>query len=244
MRIPDITKINVAIDQLLETTTNPRHRYILMSYARHRALEFSGNYADVVADDMMNEHPIYTIRALGVDMLIDGKDEVRTMYQNWSDTNQCVFYIEDEQVAVADGFVASRLMVYQQLWGGTLAGTKVLGVLPKGLSKALFIEMLALRRIPLEIDCMYLYRNLEQWFWPYDDRCRLLREDVLELDRSAAEIVKLEPDQVLTAAHAAQLLAPIIKPLPDFDEYVLGKKAGQTPEYRPPAPGAPSIARD
>ncbi len=49
MNIPDITKINVAIDRLLEVTTNPRHRYILMSYARHRALEFSGHYEDVVA---------------------------------------------------------------------------------------------------------------------------------------------------------------------------------------------------
>ena len=224
MNIPDITKINVAIDRLLDVTTNPRHRYILMSYARHRALEFSGHYEDVVAEDMMNPHPVYTIRALGVNMLIDGKDEVRALYRNWAETNQCVFYIEDEQVAVADSFVASRLVVYQQIWGGTLVGTKVLSHLPKGLSRELFLEMLKLRKIPLEVDWMYLYRNLEQWFWPYDDRGRLLGEDVFEIDRSAAEIRKLEPSEVLTAARASELLAPIIKRLPDFDEYVLGKK--------------------
>ncbi len=224
MNIPDITKINVAIDRLLEVTTNPRHRYILMSYARHRALEFSGHYEDVVAEDMMNPHPVYTIRALGVNMLIDGKDEVRTLYRNWAETNQCVFYIEDEQIAVADSFVASRLVVYQQIWGGTLVGTKVLSHLPKGLSRELFLEMLKLRKIPLEVDWMYLYRNLEQWFWPYDDRGRLLGEDVFEIDRSATEIRKLEPSEVLTAARASELLAPIIKRLPDFDEYVLGKK--------------------
>ena len=224
MNIPDITKINVAIDRLLEFTTNPRHRYILMSYARHRALEFSGHYEDVVAEDMMNPHPVYTIRALGVNMLIDGKDEVRALYRNRAETNQCVFYIEDEQIAVADSFVASRLVVYQQIWGGTLVGTKVLSHLPKGLSRELFLEMLKLRKIPLEVDWMYLYRNLEQWFWPYDDRGRLLGEDVFEIDRSAAEIRKLEPSEVLTAARASELLAPIIKRLPDFDEYVLGKK--------------------
>ena len=224
MNIPDITKINVAIDRLLEVTTNPRHRYILMSYARHRALEFSGQYEDVVAEDMMNPHPVYTIRALGVNILIDGKDEVRALYRNWAETNQCVFYIEDEQVAVADSFVASRLMVYQQVWGGTLVGTKVLSHMPKGLSRELFLEMLKLRKIPLEVKWMYLYRNVEQWFWPYDDRGRLLGEDVFEIDRSAAEIRKLEPSEVLTAARASELLAPIIKPLPDFDEYVLGKK--------------------
>jgi hypothetical protein len=224
MNIPDITKINVAIDRLLEVTTNPRHRYILMSYARHRALEFSGQYEDVVAENMMNPHPVYTIRALGVNMLIDGKDEVRALYRNWAETNQCVFYIEDEQVAVADSFVASRLVVYQQIWGGTLVGTKVLSHLPKGLSRELFLEMLKLRKIPLEVNWMYLYRNLEQWFWPYDDRGRLLGEDVFEIDRSVAEIRKLEPSEVLTAARASELLAPIIKRLPDFDEYVLGKK--------------------
>ena len=214
----------MAIDRLLEVTTNPRHRYILMSYARHRALEFSGQYEDVVAEDMMNPHPVYTIRALGVNMLIDGKDEVRALYRNWAETNQCVFYIEDEQVAVADSFVASRLVVYQQIWGGTLVGTKVLSHLPKGLSRELFLEMLKLRKIPLEVNWMYLYRNLEQWFWPYDDRGRLLGEDVFEIDRSVAEIRKLEPSEVLTAARASELLAPIIKRLPDFDEYVLGKK--------------------
>jgi hypothetical protein len=223
MNIPDITKINVAIGHLLETTNDPRHRYILMSYARHRALEFSGQYEDVLADDMMNPHPVYTIRALGVNMLISGKDEVRALYRNWAETNQCVFYIEDEQVAVADSFVASRLIVYQQIWGGTLIGTKVLSHLPKGLSRQLFLEMLNIRRIPFELHAMYLYRNLEQWFWPYDERCRLLGEDVFEVDRSAAEIRKLEPSEVLTAARASELLAPMINRLPDFDEYVLGK---------------------
>jgi hypothetical protein len=55
-----------------------------MCYARHRHLEFSGNYEAVLADDMMNDHPVYTIRALGIDLKIDGKDEVRTMYRNWA----------------------------------------------------------------------------------------------------------------------------------------------------------------
>jgi hypothetical protein len=28
----DVTKLNVAIDKLLETTTNPRHRFLLQAY--------------------------------------------------------------------------------------------------------------------------------------------------------------------------------------------------------------------
>ena len=34
----DITKLNVAIDKLLEVTENPRHRFLLQSYSRHRYL--------------------------------------------------------------------------------------------------------------------------------------------------------------------------------------------------------------
>lgn len=221
----DITKCNVAIDRLLEVTTNRRHRFILMSYARHRHLEFSGNYEAVLADDMMNDHPVYTIRALGIDLKIDGKDEVRTMYRNWAETNQCVFYIEDEQVAVADNFVASSLTSYQQVWGGTLLGTKVLGILPKGLSRELFLKMLDFKGIQADVNHMYLYKSHEQWFWPYDDRGRLLREDVLEPDRSTSDVIKLDPSDVLTAEHANRLLAPLIKPLPSFDEYVLAETA-------------------
>ena len=45
----DITQSNIGIDKLLATTfTNPRHRYILMSYSRHRYLEFSGRYDEVL----------------------------------------------------------------------------------------------------------------------------------------------------------------------------------------------------
>ena len=221
----DITKCNVAIDKLLEVTTNRRHRYILMSYARHRHLEFSGNYEAVLTDEMMSDHPQYTIRALGIDLTITGKDEVRTMYKNWAETNQCVFYIEDEQVAVADNFVASRLISYQQVWGGTLAGTKVLGILPKGLSREIFLEMLKFKGIKADLDHMYLYKSHEQWFWPYDDRGRLMREDILEPDRSTSDVIKLDHADVLTAARASELLTPLIKPLPSFDEYVLGKTA-------------------
>src|SRR6476646_11941559 len=155
----DITKCNIAIDRLLAVTTNPRHRFILMAYARHRHLEFSGHYEEVLTDDMMNEHPIYTLRAIGVDTMINGKDEVRALYKNWAETNQCVFYIEDEQVAVADNFVASSLTSYQQVWGGTLFGTRILGMLPKGLSRELFLKMLDFKGITADPNHMYLYKS-------------------------------------------------------------------------------------
>ena len=218
----DITKSNDGIDRLLAVTTNPRHRYILLNYARHRFLEFSGRYDEVLADDMMVDNPMYNLHALGFNTTITGKDQVRALYKFWADTNQCIFYGEGEQVAVADNFVASTVMAHQQVWGGSILSSKALGVLPKGLSKDLLLGMLSLKGLKAEPNCMYLYSNFEETVWPYDDRCRLMREDVIEPDPSKAQITKLEPEDVMTTAQAAAALAPLIKPLPNFDEYVLG----------------------
>jgi hypothetical protein len=221
----DITQSNIGIDKLLAVTTNPRHRYILMSYSRHRYLEFSGRYDEVLADDMMVETPMYNLHALGFNTTITGKDDVRALYKYWADTNQCIFYGEGEQVAVADNFVASTVMAHQQVWGGSILSSKALGLLPKGLSHDLLIKLIEFKGLKAEPDCMYLYSNFEETVWPYDDRCRLMREDVIEPDPSKAQITKLDPADVLTTAQAAALLAPLIKPLPNFDEYVLGKTA-------------------
>jgi len=221
----DITKSNLGIDKLLAVTTNPRHQYILMNYSRHRYLEFSGRYDEVLAEDMIVDNPVYNLHALGFNTTISGKDNVRNLYSFWAETNQCIFYGENEQVAVADNFVASTVMAHQQVWGGSILSSKALGLLPKGLSSELLLKMLEIKGMKAEPDCMYLYSNFEETIWPYDDRCRLMREDVMEPDPSAAVITKLDPADVLTTAQAAQLLAPLIKPLPNFDEFVLGKVA-------------------
>jgi len=221
----DITKSNLGIDKLLAVTTNPRHQYILMNYSRHRYLEFSGRYDEVLAEDMIVDNPVYNLHALGFNTTISGKDNVRNLYRFWADTNQCIFYGENEQVAVADNFVASTVMAHQQVWGGSILSSKALGILPKGLSSELLLKMLEIKGMKAEPDCMYLYSNFEETIWPYDDRCRLMREDVMEPDPSAAVITKLDPADVLTTAQAAALLAPLVKPLPNFDEFVLGKVA-------------------
>jgi hypothetical protein len=54
--------------------------------------------------------------------------------------------------------------------------------------------------------------------WPYDDRGRLIGEDVWEPDPDKADIIKLDAADVLTTAESGKKLAPLIKPLPAFDE--------------------------
>ena len=48
----DVTKLNVAIDKLLESTTSPRHRFMLMAYSRHRYLEVAGRYEEIFAPEI------------------------------------------------------------------------------------------------------------------------------------------------------------------------------------------------
>ena len=40
----DITQTNAAVDRLLAETTDPRHRFLLQAYHRHRNLEMAGRY--------------------------------------------------------------------------------------------------------------------------------------------------------------------------------------------------------
>ena len=64
--------------------------------------------------------------------------------------------------------------------------------------------------------------------WPYDDECKLIGEDVYEPNPESAELFKLAPEDVLTTEQSAKLLAPLIKPLPSYEEMVLGRKPAET----------------
>jgi hypothetical protein len=198
----DITRTNIAVERLIEVTENPRHRFLLLAYNRHRYLEMAGRYKEIFAPDMMVEHPVYHFHALGISTKLDGRGAVMELYRQWAETDQCIFYAEDEQVAVADNFVASILTGYQQTLGKTL--------IAYGIDAD-------------DENAMYLYKAREEMIWPYDDCGRLIGEDVWEPDPSEAEIIKLDPADVLTVEEAARLLTPLIKPLPVYDGMVLGK---------------------
>jgi len=221
----DITKTNVAIIRLLETTTNPRHRFLLQAYDRHRNLEMAGRYEEIFAPDMMAEKPVYHVHANKTNAKLEGQDAVKSLYRMWAETNQSIFYTENEQVAVADNFIASVTTVYQQVSGKSLMVNTILSHLPGFISEAVLKRALAAKGFKADENAMYIYKNVIQMIWPYDDRGRLLGEDVWEPDPDNAEIIKLDPSDVLTTAQSAKLLNPLIKPLPSFDEMVLGRAA-------------------
>jgi hypothetical protein len=214
---------NLAVRRLIETTENPRHKFMLIAYDRHRNLEMAGRYEEIFAPEMMSENPVYHVHADQTNAKLEGKDAVKSLYRMWAKTNQSIFYTENEQVAVADNYIASVTTVYQQVSGRSLAANKVLSHLPGFLSEPILKRVLAAKNFKADENEMYLYKNIVQMIWPYDDRGRLVGEDVWEPDPDKAEITKLDPADVLTTEESARLLSPLIKPLPSFDEMVHGK---------------------
>ena len=192
----DVRRTNDAIDRLFEVTTNPRHRFLLQAFHRHRFLEISGRYEEIFAPEMMCERPVYHFDYAKMNVAVAGND-VKNLYAHWGQTNQTIFYAGTEQVAVADNYVASVGDIYQQRVGAELAAAGFQVDDPKA---------------------YYLYyaRGVQQ-IWPYDDQGRLVGEDVWEPRAQEATIIKLDPADVVTTVRAAELLAPLIKPLPKFD---------------------------
>ncbi len=196
----DITKQNVAVEKVLERTDNPRHRYLLQAYLRHRYLESAGRWEEILEPSMTVDVPFYRFDLAGQEpFTLEGKEQVGMLYGHWTATDQCVFYVEDEDVAVGDHMVVGRGIGYQQTLGSELAAAG----------------------LDVDPEAMYLKKSQIMMLWPYDDRCRLLGEDVWEFDTAETGLFELDPADVLTAKQARELLDPFIKPLPTFDDTML-----------------------
>ncbi len=193
----DIRVQNRAVEAALQRTENPRHRYLLQAYLRHRYLESAGRYKEIFDPQLTVEHPVYRFSLIGQPrFILDGRDQVEAVYRHWTETDQCVFYVEDETVSVGDHMVVGRGLAYQQTLGSALAASG----------------------IDADEHAMYLVRSQIAMIWPYDDHCRLIGEDVWEFDDAQHAHVKLDPEDVLTAEQAGRLLDPFITPLPAWDD--------------------------
>jgi len=196
----DITKTNIAVQELIEVTENPRHRYLLQAYDRHRNLEHAGRFEEIFTPEMTVERPVYRFNMIGQSfMQLEGREQVEPVYRLWAETNQSIFYNESETVAVGDWMVVSTMVGYQQTMGAALAAGGV----------------------EADEDAMYLVRGRVAMIWPYDERCRLVGENVWEYDESEHQVIKLDPEDVVTTEQAAELLEPLIEPLPPFDDSLL-----------------------
>jgi len=188
----DITRTNAAVERLIETTENPRHRWMLQAYNRHRYLEMAGRWKEIFAPEMTVEHPVYHFNVFGINTVLDGAEAVQAVYDEWSRSAQCIFYTDDELLAVGDNMIVSTATIYQQTPG----------------------QVLVEAGAPVDPAAHYLVANVEHMIWPYDDEGRLIGEDVWEIDESKRQVIPLDPTEVLTVEMSAKLLDALIKPLP------------------------------
>lgn len=196
----DITKTNLAVRELIDVTENPRHRYLLEAYDRHRNLEHAGRFEEIFTPEMTVERPVYRFNMIGAPpMTLEGREQVEPVYRLWAETNQSIFYNESETVAVGDWMVVSTMVGYQQTLGAALVAAG----------------------IDAEEDAMYLVRGRVAMIWPYDERGRLVGENVWEYDATEHDLIKLDPRDVLSTERSAELLSPLIAPLPPFDDSLL-----------------------
>lgn len=64
------------------------------------------------------DNPAYRFSLMGQEPLVRwGREQIERLYQHWTETDQCVFYVEDEIVAVGDHMVVGRGAAYQQTLG-------------------------------------------------------------------------------------------------------------------------------
>jgi len=89
--------------ELLERTTEPLHRAILLNFWRHVHLEGSGRFDEIVAPDMMVDHPVYRVTWGAHPAVIEGKDGVVAFYNS---VGNSVLWNSDDRLAVADWGVA------------------------------------------------------------------------------------------------------------------------------------------
>ena len=107
-----------------------------------------------------------------------------------------IFFPEHEEVAVADHFIASVATVYQQVLGKGQRQAKFLSYLPIAISSKLVKKELQ-ETARADNSDMFLYKTTGILICPYDDRGRLTGEEVWEPDSSKAELIKLDPADVL-----------------------------------------------
>ncbi|WP_202946492.1 hypothetical protein [Pseudonocardia dioxanivorans] len=106
--------------------------------------------------------------------------------------NALVMWVNRQAIAVHDhGF--SGEVEFRQFVPGAMLGESVFGSVQAG----------------EDPDDVYLLTRTLAFVWPYDERGRLIGEHVYE-DGASRRIEKPDPVDVITAARAAELLAPEI----------------------------------
>jgi hypothetical protein len=165
---------------LLERTTSPLQRTILLNWWRHVHLEGAGEFDAIVAPDMMVEHPVYRVTWGADPAVIEGKDGVLAFYRS---VGEAVLWHSDDRIAVGDWGVADEITFHQLARGADL------------------------RSIGYDVerpDRLYHVSSRQAFIWPYDERARLAGEHLYE-DKTSLQIEEVDPAEAMTPARVREI---------------------------------------
>src|ERR1700758_3755296 len=166
--------------RLLERTTKPLHRAILLNFWRHVHLEGAGEYDKIVAPDMMADKPVYRVTWGANPVVIEGKDGVRAFYRS---VGEAVLWHSDDRLAVGDWGICDELTFHQLAVGSDLRALGYDVAHPAGL---------------------YHASSRQAFIWPYDERARLAGENLYE-DKTSLRIEEVDPAEAITTARVREI---------------------------------------
>jgi hypothetical protein len=166
--------------KLLDQTTNPLHRAMLLNFWRHVHLEGSRQYERIVADDMMVDEPVYRVTWGANPAVISGKEGVLAFYRS---VGEAVLWNSDDRLAVADWGICDELTFHQLARGADL------------------------QTVGYEVDdpdALYHAFSRQAFIWPYDSQARLIGENLYE-DKTSLTIEEVSPDEAVTPARVREI---------------------------------------
>jgi hypothetical protein len=171
--------------ELLERTTDPLHRAMLLNFWRHVHLEGAGEFDRIVAPDMMVDHPVYRVTWGANPAVIAGKDGVLAFYNSVGDA---VLWHSDDRLSVADWGICDEITFHQLAKG---AGLQAIGY-----------------DVP-DPERLYHVSSRQAFIWPYDDQARLAGEHLYE-DKTSLEVEAVDPAEAITPARVREIHSELL----------------------------------
>jgi hypothetical protein len=187
--------------RLLDATTKPLHRAMLLNFWRHVHLEGSGQYDKILAADMTVDKPVYRVSWGASPAVIEGREGVLGFYNS---VGEAVLWNSDDCIAVADWGIADELTFNQLARGATL--------------QAIGYDV-------ARADGLYHVSSRQAFVWPYDSQARLAGEHLYE-DKTSLRIEEVDPSEAITPARVREIHLELLARLDaerGEDYWVLGK---------------------
>lgn len=162
-------------EALLERTSNPLHRAMLLNFWRHVHLEGAGDYDKILASDMTVDNPVYRVTWGANPTVIEGKEGVRAFYES---VGEAVLWHSDDRLSVADWGICDEIKFHQLARGEDL--------------RALGYQL-------DDPDKLYHVSSRQAFIWPYDERARLAGEHLYE-DKTSLKIEEVAAEDAISPA--------------------------------------------